>query len=275
MSRRHPVTALPAAAACLLLVLGCGADKHDDSVSAAQTAAPTPPAAIAPPAQTAKQPTPPPSRPPSKPPALRRINDNCPPKHVQIRLRQPHAAVYRDPNAGETRRHLFACSDYHQTFEFTMDSLAFPPAMDLHGVLLAWIDGSIDDGAGIRLSTLADAGASGGFSFPHPMRIGSLRVSSHRRVVWIGCDLPRALWDEFRGDGRTPPPLEAAPNCTKPGPAVNTVYLQTGRAEGAGIAPQILDRGPWLDPRSLRRTGNTVSWLRRGTRRQYKIPAAG
>jgi hypothetical protein len=89
--------------------------------------------------------------------------------------------------------------------------------------------------------------------------------------AWITCSLPDSFQVQFDGDGVSAPPISSTPNCRRPGPNIDTVHY---------IAPNKLyahqlDKGRWLDPRSLRRNGRIISWTRAGERHRYRIPPEG
>jgi hypothetical protein len=172
-------------------------------------------------------------------------------------LRDSRAAVYDLHHDG-----IVACSIHEngRPVPLTDGALGLPPLMDLDGIVVGFVGG--DEDSGITISALSLRPDNNGFDYsgqaPRPMRYGSLRVSRRGSVAWIGC--PLAAGNAFPRDNK-PPSVSSKPNCIKPGPQVDTVYvLRPGHYDHV----HRLDSGPRMDPRSLRREGTTLTWVRDG-----------
>ena len=179
----------------------------------------------------------------------------CPPVKTHGVLRKDDIILYSFEKNGPN---IQGCS------VSTGHSVGFPavfplPAIDIDGGVVG-VASLQDDGEVIeaydikRLRSLRNVGVEG-------RRVGSLRVRSDGAVAWISCPGPQFY-------GYLLP--VATPNCVRPGKAFNRVYLLTAKSR----IPRLLDRGSYLDPRSLRRDGRLLTWRRNGKRHTYRLPRA-
>lgn len=135
-----------------------------------------------------------------------------------------------------------------------------PPAISLAGSRAGWALDTYDrDGDRVTYVIVADLAqpadervVKAGTRYP---KVGSLRVHPDGGVAWITCPSDD---DSPRGSQR--------PNCTKAG-ALDRVYA----LDAGATKPRLLDRSRAIDPRSLRRKGDRISWVRAGKRRSAKL----
>jgi hypothetical protein len=234
-----------------MLLAGCGTVHADSAAAPGRPPALTVGAADTDAARTASAPS------ATTPPQAR-----CPPSHSHVILRNSHAAVYDLHHDG-----ILACSAHESFVSLTDGALGLPPLMDLNGIVVGFVGG--DEESDIIVGAVALRPDDKGFQYstnvPRPMRYGSLRVSRRGSIAWIGC--PLAAQHAFPRNGK-PPSVSSEPNCIKPGRSVDTVYLVRPDHSDA----KKLDSGAQMDPRSLRRKGNTLTWVRAGVRHSARMP---
>jgi hypothetical protein len=195
---------------------------------------------------------------------------HCAPGDAKLKLRTAEVQVYRDPSDDNV---LYACSNRSSERYALDDPLgdvrAFPD-IAVRGHYVAWAVNVPSDTAITTLITVVDE-RKFGLDDPAPVvrgdaaqytadessaNVGRVVVSDRGEVAWTTCPA-------------TDPSSSIAspkPNCTGPG-ALDRVLKLTARTRH----PKLLAKGRRLDPRSLRLSGNTLTWTNAGRRQRAPL----
>lgn len=182
-------------------------------------------------------------------------------------LSNDEAALYRSPGGTELR----GCDRDGVDYPLAGHLNGFypgPPTMALSGRTAAFVTDGLEDGLVVQSQRLQREGGFFYRVFRPRERIGKLRVRRDGSMAWVSCPVIDEKPDETLNSPR--------PNCVRAGRRRNSVYLFTpGDRYPMTAKTRRIGSGRRLDPRSLRMSATTISWVRKGKRRRVVYRRSG